>query len=80
MSASTTVELLSPVSTRTQVTLYWVTGRMETTGTHDTSTSLAVILETVGPSGAPGTPVRWRKGGGDESKEIYQLGFKVCQP
>ena len=57
VSASTMVEFSSPLSTRTQVMTYWVKGRMEKGGGHETRAVREVILSTTGLGGS-GTPVR----------------------
>ena len=51
------IEFLSPVSTRTQVMMYWVKGRMEKGGGHETRAVCEVMVSTVGLGGS-GTPVR----------------------
>ena len=61
--ASTVVELSSPVSTRTQVMLYWIKGKMEKGGSHETIAAREVMLSTMG-LGERGTPVS--KGGKEE--------------
>ena len=62
--ASTVVELSSPVSTCTQVMLYWIKGKMEKGGSHKTRAAREVMLSTMG-TGERGTPVsKGRKGEG----------------
>ena len=61
MSASMVVEFSSPVSTHTQVMMYWVKGRMEKGGGHETRAVLEVMVSTIALGGS-GTPVRGRGG------------------
>ena len=49
------VEFSSPVSTRTQVMMYWVKGRIEKGGSHETTAVLEVMVSTIGLGGS-GTP------------------------
>ena len=55
------VEFSSPVSTRTQVIMYWVKSKMEKGGGHETRAILEVMLSTIALGGS-GTPVRGRGG------------------
>ena len=63
------VEFSSPVSTRTQVMMYWVKGRMEKGGGHETRAAREVMLSTIGLGGS-GTPVRGRGG----KEEVWARG------
>ena len=59
ISAPMVVELSSPVSTRTQMMLYWIKGKMEKGGSHETIAAREVMLSTMG-LGERGTPVSKR--------------------